>query len=397
MGVVVAVIALLSTSGLDNASPHGRWLPIAHALAQRGHEPHLLMLHPMFDQAPKEAFTQAGVRLRYVGQMHVYGPPGARQYYGPLTLAGVSLRGAWALARATIAAKPNIVHVCKPQPINGLAGLIAARWLRCKLFVDCDDYEAEANRFSPGMGGRVQKALVTYWEDTLPRLADGVTVNTHFLQQRNSALGISTNRITYIPNGITPRSSVVGAPSPIRRRPSPTILYVGTMSKVAHGVDLLIAAFAQVLAALPAARLLMVGDGDDKPALMVQAEALGIGSAITWTGHVPSAQLSDYWAQAYCSVDPVYDTPSARGRSPLKIVESMAAGVPVVTGDVGDRRDMLGQTGHIVAPGDAAALAEGLRAMLRAPQADPAPILAQAANYAWPGLAQRWLQAYGFA
>ncbi len=387
-------IALLSTSGLDNASPRGRWLPIARELAQRGHEPHLLMLHPMFDQAPKTPFTQDDVRLRYVGQMHVYGSPGARRYYGPLALAGVSLRGAWALARAAIAAKPDIVHVCKPQPINGLAGLIAARWLRCKLFVDCDDYEAEANRFSSGIGGRIQKALVKYWEDTLPRLAHGVTVNTHFLEQRNAALGVPANCIAYVPNGIAPRASVAGRSS-VLGLPSPIIIYVGTMSKIAHGVDLLIAAFAQVLAAMPSARLLMVGDGDDKPALMAQAEGLGSGSAITWTGNLPSEKIGAYWAQACCSVDPVYDTPSARGRSPLKIVESMAAGVPVVTGDVGDRREMLGDTGRIVAPGDAVALAQGLLAMLRTPQADPAPILAQAAHYAWPRLAERWLALYG--
>lgn len=384
----MAVIAMLSTSGLDNASPRGRWLPVARELAQRGHTPHLFMLHPMFDQAPKAPFTQDRVHLHYVGQMHVYGQPGARRYYGPLALAGVSLRGAWALARAAIAAKPDIVHVCKPQPINGLAGLLAARWLRCKLFVDCDDYEAEANRFSSGIGGHIQKALVKYWEDTLPRIADGITVNTHFLEQRNLALGVPPDQITYIPNGIAALSSIVRRPS------SPTVLYVGTMSKVAHGVDLLIVAFAQVLAAMPAARLLMVGDGDDKPALMAQAEVLGIGSAITWTGNLPSEAIGAYWAQACCSVDPVYDTPSARGRSPLKIVESMAAGVPVVTGDVGDRREVLGHTGHIVAPGDASALAKGLLDVLREPQADPAPIMAQAAHYTWPHLAEHWLAGY---
>ncbi len=67
------------------------------------------------------------------------------------------------------------------------------------------------------------------------------------------------------------------------------------------------------------------------------------------------------------SVEPVYDDLAARARSPLKILESLAVGTPVVAGDVGDRREMLydGQAGLLVKPGDSDALATGILALLQ--------------------------------
>ncbi len=73
-----------------------------------------------------------------------------------------------------------------------------------------------------------------------------------------------------------------------------------------------------------------------------------------------------YYAASQMVVDPVLNDDAARARSPLKIVESMAMGVPVVTGDVGDRAEMLGggRAGVLVEPGSAPALAEGIRCVL---------------------------------
>lgn len=89
-----------------------------------------------------------------------------------------------------------------------------------------------------------------------------------------------------------------------------------------------------------------------------------------------------------------------RGRSPLKIVESMAAGVPVVTGDVGDRREMLGNgaAGVLVQPGNPEALANGMLTLLS--DAALQTTLAQGARmqsrqFLWPALAEKWFSIYG--
>lgn len=392
-------IAFLCSSGLDNASPRGRWLPLASELAKRGHEPHLLLLHPTFDrmQPGERNFTQAGVRIQHLAQMHVYGLPGERRTFGAFELAQVSWQAASALTNAAVALKPDILHICKPQPINGLAGWRASRALHLPFYVDCDDYEAGANRVSSG----AQRAVIQWWEDHLPKQAKGVTVNTRFLFERVQAQGMPAARIAHVPNGVSDIAveSIALPPALAAWAGCPIVAYVGTLSTIAHGVDLLLDAFALVLRALPAAKLLMVGDGDDRAGLQAKAQQLGVQHAIHWTGRVLPEEARRWFTLAACSVDPVSDTPAMRGRSPLKIVESLAAGVPVVTGDVGDRREMLanGDAGVLVQAGDADALAQGLLAVLRdaALQATlAAGARLQRERYLWPALAGRWAGVY---
>jgi len=393
-------ICFLCTSGLTNASPRGRWLPIARELARQGHETHLALLHPTYDRVRTRRFRVDGVNVAYVGQMHVYGDPGRRRYFGPLQLVSVVLGGAAALAAYALKVRPDVLHVAKPQPANGIAALVAHG--RSRLYVDCDDYEAEANRF----GSPWQRRGVRWWEDRLPRLCRAVSVNTRFLQRRIAGQGVAPRRIVYVPNGISvdqrqsrPDRQVHALRSALGLHGHPTVVYLGTMSTVAHGVGLLLEAFANVAREMPGARLLMVGDGDDRPALRRKAQELGIETAVLWTGNVPADPTGAYLALADCSVDPVYDTPAARARSPLKIVESLAAGVPVVTGDVGDRRAMLanGAAGMLVSPGDACALAEGIETVITQPALRAGLARAsveQARVYDWRRLVEHWNALY---
>jgi len=392
-------IVFLCTSGLDNASPRGRWLPLACELARLGHEPHLVLLHPTFDVMPvgERDFVQDGVHIMHVAQMHVYGLPGARRYFGTGELVRVSRHAAETLAHHALALRPDVLHICKPQPINGLAGWWAARRLDRPFFVDCDDFEAEANRTT----NLAQRTLIRWCEDTLPRHASGITVNTHFLLNRYQALGVDVHRIVHVPNGADPAPVDIRAlPTTIRNLVGqPVVLYVGTLSTLAHGVDLLIDAFAHVRRRVSGATLVMVGDGDDRGMLHAHASQLGLGEAVHWVGRVAPDDAQHYFGVARCSVDPVRDIPGARGRSPLKIVESLAAGVPVVTSDVGDRRAMLGDggAGVLVRPGDAAALADGLVRVLTDDglhQTLAAGALAERERYGWRALSRRWLGIY---
>jgi phosphatidylinositol alpha-mannosyltransferase len=102
-------------------------------------------------------------------------------------------------------------------------------------------------------------------------------------------------------------------------------------------------------------------------------------------------------------VDPVEDDDIARSRSPLKVLESLACGVPVVTGAVGDRPAMLaadapsGPAGLLVAPGSAPALAEGLLDLLtdsaaRQRLASAAPTAVE--RYRWDRLAGHFAGVY---
>jgi len=396
-------ITFLATSSLDYPSPRGRWLPLAQELVAQGHQARLVLLHHAYDRLPAggRRQEQSGVQVQYVAQMHVYGPVGRRRYFGPAALLRVSLVAAIELARATMWRGGDAIHVCKPQPINGLAGLLAARALGCPLYVDCDDYEAGGNRF----GAAWQQRLVRFWEDHLPRQADGVTVNTRFLQRRCESLGVPAARLTYVPNGIAVARLAAPAPRQVAGlrvalglAEAPVAMYVGTLSQTTHNVGLLLQAFAAVAQRLPDARLVLVGDGEDRVTLIDQAGRLGLGGRALFTGAVPATAVPAYLALAACSVDPVADDAVAAARSPLKIVESLAAGVPVVTGDVGDRAEMLApDAGVLVRPGDASALAGGIAALL-ADDSLRSQLAAGARRraeiYRWDRLAYTWSAIY---
>lgn len=360
------------------------------------------MLHPTWDRLTRRESHERDVSLRYVGQMHVYGYPGARRSFGPARLLSVSLRSALALAAGAIHSRAEVIQIAKPQPINGFAGLLAARVCGARMLVDCDDYEAGANRFAAAW----QQRMVALWEERLPRFAAGVSVNTRFMQRYCEEHAVAAERICYVPNGVRDaqfgppnRAHVQALRAALGLESHPTLIYFGAISTIAHGVGLLLEAFARVLHELPQARLMLVGDGDDRPALQAHSAELGIAHAVIWAGSVAPEALPVYLGLAEASCDPVVDTPAMAARSPLKIVESLAQGLPVITGDVGDRRELIGASaGLIVAPGDASALAAGITTLLsdqrmRTTMANAAR--EQAEKLRWERIVAPWVRMVG--
>jgi Pyruvate/2-oxoacid:ferredoxin oxidoreductase delta subunit len=131
--------------------------------------------------------------------MHVRKVGSSKYYYSTTALLRVTSASMWRLMMAATRQSCDLIHLGKPQPVNGLAGLLAARLLRRRpLFIDCDDYEAQSNRFS----GRWQRRVVQWFEDGLPQYAVGLTTNTRFMEARLARLGIDPSRVVYVPNGI---------------------------------------------------------------------------------------------------------------------------------------------------------------------------------------------------
>ena len=140
------------------------------------------------------------------------------------------------------------------------------------------------------------------------------------------------------------------------------VLYMGSLSLANHPILLLMDAFEQVRKHFSSAVLLLVGGGEDYDRLAKEIQARGISESVLLAGRVDPEAVASVYAASHIVVDPVYDDDAARARSPLKIVESLAMGVPVVTGNTGDRKLMLdgGKAGVLVTPGSVEALADGI-------------------------------------
>ncbi|MFW6116577.1 MAG: glycosyltransferase, partial [bacterium] len=126
--------------------------------------------------------------------------------------------------------------------------------------------------------------------------------------------------------------------------------------------------FVEVLEQKSKALLLLVGGGKDLPELQRRAADLAASHRIRFLGQVPTEQIPLYYRLGEVSVDPRRDSIPARSSLSLKLVESIAAGVPCITTDVGDRRQVLGSAGIAVAPGDPHLLAEAILSVLDDPE-----------------------------
>lgn len=363
-------IAFVLTQSLDSPSGLGRYGPLARELVKLGYEVEVIALHYAWQQLPQKSFVDQGVKVNYVGQMHVQKEGSYKTYFSPSQLLWVALTSTLRLAQAVAQSDADIIHLGKPQPFNVLAAKYGRRGR--PLFCDCDDYEAETNKFSQAW----QKKVVRYFEDHIVHIADGLTVNSRFLQNRYQKLGFPSAKIHYVPNGVErSRFTNVQIQPKLYQKwkldpTAPVILYVGTLGLLSHPVDLLLQAFVEIQKVSPETQLLLLGGGEDYDKLQQMAKQLGIAAHTTFTGRVPPEEVPAYFALATVSVDPVYDDLIAKARSPLKIVESLAMRVPVVTSDVGDRDVLLmdKSRGTLVSPGNAQALASGLHRWLRQPK-----------------------------
>ena len=143
-------------------------------------------------------------------------------------------------------------------------------------------------------------------------------------------------------------------------------------SLVAHeGIGTLLDAVRLMQDAGAPARALIVGDGPERTALQRQAADLGLNAI--FTGRVPTARVRDYHAVLDVFVVPRNPDRVCQLVTPLKPVEAMASGLPVVVSAVHALGEIITdqETGMLVTPLDAAALADCLQQLTR--QSWPAP------------------------
>jgi len=358
-------IAFVLNQSLESPSGLGRYLPLAEELAKQGHAVHIVALHHDYATLSKRSYQKGNLRVHYVAQMHVRKVGNTKHYYKTLVLLWIVF---WSTLRLTLKLfeiNPDIVHAGKPQPMNGVSAWLYARLKRRPFYVDCDDYEAASNRF----GHTWQRRIVALIEDQLSLKADVVTVNTHFTEERLLALGCKPEKILYVPNGVDrnrftlpPGAAVTTLRETLAIAEKDVVLYVGSMSLVSHSVDLLIKSFVRVRESLDDVVLLLVGGGEDLQILLNLSEQLELGDSVISVGRVPPENVPLYYGLATLSVDPVIAHDALRGRCPLKVFESLALGVPVITGDIGDRKLILKERtyGFLVAPGDEQALSQAI-------------------------------------
>lgn len=159
--------------------------------------------------------------------------------------------------------------------------------------------------------------------------------------------------IRHVPNGIDLGRFAAAAQGTQRGGGTPVI---GTVAALRPEKN--VARLVRAVAAVPGCRLVIVGDGPERPALEALAATLGIADRVSFVGH--QAETPDFYARF-----DLFALSSDTEQMPLSVIEAMASGLPIAATDVGDVRPMLAaENAPFVTALDDAALAAAIRALV---------------------------------
>ena len=204
-------------------------------------------------------------------------------------------------------------------------------------------------------------------------------------------LRVVPGRLQVIPPGMTaPGPRLPGSRIPDPGSRPPLVLFVGSLFNRRRLPDLM-AAFARVAAALPEARLVIVGADRTWPRqdLRELAESLEIGTKVDLRRYVKEEELRDLYAGA--SVFGFLSEYEGFGLTPL---EALSAQVPIVVLDTPVAREVYGAAAAYVQRGDIEGTAAALDRFLRSPAAATAQLAyapAILARYSWDRAAEETL------
>jgi len=246
----------------------------------------------------------------------------------------------------------TLLHTATPGPM-GLVALLTARILKLPIHAtyhtSFPQYMLQLTNDS-SLEEAMWRYVVWYYSQM-----DAVFVPSEATAHDLISKGLARDRIHLYPRGIDARRF---APAWENRRQAKNLslmqdlnfLYVGRVSKE-KGVFLLVDAFARVSAALPEARLTLVGDGPILEELRLKAARLPV--------HFTGCLHGDDLIAAYEQAD-IFVFPSTTDTFGNVVLEAQASGLPVIVSMYGGPRENIleGRTGFIVREESAEAYAD---------------------------------------
>jgi glycosyltransferase involved in cell wall biosynthesis len=164
-----------------------------------------------------------------------------------------------------------------------------------------------------------------------------------------TAAGYDPAQIAALPNGV-PIPDAPWQPRP-EWHTAPRAIFVGRLAPE-KALDQLIAAWPEVRARHPAARLTLIGEGPERPVLEAQIARLGLTSVVELAGAVPDPA-------AVLRAADLFVLPSREEGMSIALLEAMALGMPLVASAIpGNRRLIDAEVqGRLAPAGDPAGLA----------------------------------------
>jgi len=268
----------------------------------------------------------------------------------------------------------SVVHAHSPS-LNGTPALRVRRANGPPLVYEVralwEDAAVDHGTFSEGS---FRYRVSRFMETRLMRGADAVVVLCEALRREIVNRGIPGEKVSVVGNGVDPAMFTPRPPDPALRAalnlgPGPVVGFLGSFYAY-EGLALLIEAMHPILHASPDTRLLLVGGGPEEERLRRQVADLDLAHRVVMPGRVPHDRVADHYALVDLLVYPRHRNRLTEFTTPLKPLEALALGLPVLGSDVGGIQELLGPAGEGAAlfpADDAPALTREIRSLLENP------------------------------
>jgi glycosyltransferase involved in cell wall biosynthesis len=285
---------------------------------------------------------------------------------------------AWRMFRASLAEKPDLIHLFKPKGYGGVAAMlhIALQRLGLRLpplFLDTDDWEGEGGMNELHSYSGPEKRFYRFQELWLLRRAAGVSVASRGLEQLAAGAGVSRERVLYLPNcaGNPGRGAGLAARARLGIAPeAPVVLLYTRFFEFSQ--EKLYYLFTEIFRQLPQVRFLVVGKGrhGEEEALRRAARESGFDAALVMAGWVEPESIPDHLAAGDVALYPFADTLVNRTKCPAKLTEILLAQKAVVADRVGQLAEYIddGRSGILCDPDDWQEMAQRTVELLRSPE-----------------------------
>jgi glycosyltransferase involved in cell wall biosynthesis len=274
---------------------------------------------------------------------------------------------AWwsALASARVK-RPDVVVASSPSLPSAAAAAALARARGARFLLEVRDLWPDSAIAMGLVNDRRTIAAARALESYCYRRADRIVALTEGIRDGMIDQGVSPAKITLITNGVDLEiGAVEGAPPAPAPVPADAFvaMYVGAHGTYSSLETVLDAA--DRLRDLPGARIILVGGGDRKPALVEEATRRRLDNVV-FIDSVPKREVPSWLARADACLLPYQDNPLFAGALPNKAFDYLGAARPIIAAaPAGELTAMVERAGCGVAvpPEDGAALAAAIRAL----------------------------------
>jgi len=263
--------------------------------------------------------------------------------------------------------RPDVVIATSPQLLVGLSGWWLARWKRVPFVFEVRDLWPESLA-AVGMGNRtslLHRALAKIAGFLYSRSDRIVVVTPAFEDYLVEHWHVPREKISVIENGVETQLFAPDSATDLRRELEVVgkfvVSYIGTMG-MAHGLETIVTAAAQLQATNPEIIFMMLGEGAEKEQIVAQARGRGLNK-LKFLDQQPREKIPAYIGASDVCLVPLKKSDVFKTVIPTKMLEFMSCARPVILGVDGQARVIVEEArgGLVIEPENSEALANAIR------------------------------------